>query len=146
MSGLTNLTGLDLCSNQISDISALSGLTNLRWLYLANNKISDISVLSGLINLESLHLFRNQISDISALLDLTNLRILYLLDNPLSQDALCNDIPTLQGWVVNLYYEGECIIPPVPEGTPVSGMLVDGLLLLACTFGGVAALRKRKSG
>jgi len=43
-------------------------------------------------------------------------------------------------------YSGSCIPPLVVKGAPVSGMLVDVLLLLACTFGGVAALRRRKSG
>ncbi len=42
----TNLTGLHLHNNQISDISVLSGLTNLGWLVLSDNQISDISVLS----------------------------------------------------------------------------------------------------
>ena len=45
MSGLTNLTTLNLDNNSISSISAVSGLTNLTTLRLDNNSISDISPL-----------------------------------------------------------------------------------------------------
>ena len=41
----TNLTGLDLLGNNISDISAVAELTRLRWLDLSTNNISDISPL-----------------------------------------------------------------------------------------------------
>ena len=47
--------------NRISDISVLSGLTNLTDLQLDNNHISDISALSGLTNLESLWLQGNPV-------------------------------------------------------------------------------------
>ena len=45
LEGATNLTGLDLLSNNISDISPVAGLTDLRWLDLSGNNISDISPL-----------------------------------------------------------------------------------------------------
>ncbi|MCE2433665.1 MAG: leucine-rich repeat domain-containing protein [Candidatus Latescibacteria bacterium] len=95
LSGLTNLTRLDLGGNSISDLSVLSGiisrLTNLERLYLDNNSISDVSTLSGLTNLGLLNLDNNNISDISALSGLTNLISLYLRNNNIS------DVSTLSG-------------------------------------------------
>ena len=67
LSGLTQLTRLDLEGNQIGDISPLANLTNLVILELGNNAISDISALSGLTNLFSVTLWDNHISDISPL-------------------------------------------------------------------------------
>ena len=84
LSGLTNLQDLKLNDNQISDISALRGLTQLTTLVLPRNKISDISVLRGLKRLYYLSLAHNQISDISALRGLTRLGNLFLNGNQIS--------------------------------------------------------------
>ena len=80
LSGLTNLTSLNLANNDLSDISPLSGLTNLTFLSLYNNNLSDISPLSGLTNLTSLDLAHNDIS-LSPLSNLTNLTSLGLESN-----------------------------------------------------------------
>jgi hypothetical protein len=111
LAGLTNLTMLSLGTNQISDISAVAGLTNLTMLSLAFNQISDISALAGLTNLMGLYLNANQISDISALVANAGIDrggIVDLSNNPLSQDALCNDIPTLDDRAVTVTHDGEC--------------------------------------
>ena len=72
----TNLKGVSLEDNQISDLSPLAGLINLRTLGLGNNLVSDISLLKGLKNLTHLYLENNQVSDLSPLAGLINLRIL----------------------------------------------------------------------
>ena len=72
----TNLKGVSLEDNQISDLSPLAGLINLRILGLGNNLVSDISPLKGLKNLTHLYLENNQVSDLSPLAGLINLRIL----------------------------------------------------------------------
>ena len=72
----TNLKGLSLEDNQISDLSPLAGLINLRTLGLGNNLVSDISPLKGLKNLDYLKFENNQVSDLSPLAGLINLRIL----------------------------------------------------------------------
>ncbi|HEY9609054.1 leucine-rich repeat domain-containing protein, partial [Allocoleopsis sp.] len=64
---LTNLTHLDLNSNQISDITPLSGLTNLTHLDLNSNQISDITPLFGLTELHYLYLDNNPIPNLSLL-------------------------------------------------------------------------------
>ena len=88
LSGLTNLTALNLANNSISDIAPLSGLTNLESLNLANNSISDIAPLSGVIYLTVLNLSRNGISDVSALSGLTNLEGLSIYNNNISDRGL----------------------------------------------------------
>jgi uncharacterized protein (TIGR02145 family) len=95
VSGLVNLASLDLRWNQISNISAVSDLVNLTMLEFGNNQISDISAVSGLTNLTTLFLYENQISDISAVSGLTNLTELWLLQNQII------DISSISG-LVNL--------------------------------------------
>ncbi|MBC2262870.1 hypothetical protein HCB45_15095, partial [Listeria sp. FSL L7-0091] len=58
---------LYVSNNSISDLSDLSGLTNLSNLNVSNNSISDLSDLSGLTRLKNLNADNNQISDISYL-------------------------------------------------------------------------------
>ena len=91
--GITDLTGLEHCSNlaslglwrnQLSDISSLGNLTNLTFLDLEFNPISDISPVANLTKLEELWLGDNEISDISPLADLTSLELLWLMGNQIS--------------------------------------------------------------
>ncbi|TAG86671.1 MAG: hypothetical protein EAZ20_12320, partial [Bacteroidetes bacterium] len=95
LQSLTNLTHLYLSRNQISDLSSLQSLTNLMHLYLSENQILDISSLQSLTNLTELNLSVNQISDISSLQSLTNLTELDLSVNQIS------DISSLQS-LINL--------------------------------------------
>jgi hypothetical protein len=91
------LCGLDLYSNNISDLSPLASLTNLQRLYLRFNNINDLSPLSGLTNLEYLNLEINNISDLSPLASLTNLTELDLSQNNIT------DLSPLSG-LTNLEY------------------------------------------
>ena len=97
LSGLPNLTWLDLGDTNISDVSALSGLPNLTVLRLGYNNISDedVSVLSGLTNLTRLELYGNRISDVSALSGLPNLTWLDLGDNSISDVSVLSGLPNL---------------------------------------------------
>ncbi|MCP4345189.1 MAG: leucine-rich repeat domain-containing protein, partial [Desulfobacterales bacterium] len=88
-----------------SDIIAVAGLTNLTVLDLSSNEISDISTLAGLNNLEELHLFGNRISDIKPLADnigISSGDTVLLYDsysgesNPLSTTSCTVYIPQLQ--------------------------------------------------
>ena len=88
LSGLINLTSLDLDSNDISDVTLLSSLINLTWLDLSNNDISDIKPLSALTKLTSLSLDSNDILDIKSLSGLTNLTNLNLNDNFISDSDI----------------------------------------------------------
>jgi Leucine-rich repeat (LRR) protein len=103
LSGLTNLQTLNLSYNQISDMSKLRGLSNLQTLNLNNNQISDISAVQGLNNLKALNLSNNKISDISPLKGLTNLQTLWLNNNQISdtdKESLKNILSNC-----NIYYD-----------------------------------------
>ena len=94
LAGLTNLIALDLNNNSISDLSPLAGLTHLTTsLDLNDNLISDLSPLAGLVNLIHLQLGNNLISDLSPLADLTKLDRLWLYGN------LISDLSPLAGLV-----------------------------------------------
>jgi len=84
LSGLINLTNLEITAEHISDISPLSGLTNLTSLGLNCNNISDISPLSGMSMLRHIFLINNQITDTLTLKTLTNLQNVYLQGNALT--------------------------------------------------------------
>ena len=85
LSGLRNLTYLDLSFNKISQIQNLESLTQLNSLYLCFNQISQIQNLESLAALNSLYLSENQISQIQNLESLTALNGLYLNSNQITQ-------------------------------------------------------------
>jgi hypothetical protein len=88
LEGATNLTGLDLLSNNISDISPVAGLTDLRWLDLSGNNISDISPLvanTGLGDGDTV----------------------YVQGNPLSHLSIHTHIPILQSRGVRVYFDNQ---------------------------------------
>jgi len=95
LSGLINLTWLDLSYNPITSISQLSSLQNLAKLWLVNTtKLSDYQPLADLWNLQTVSLAENNLIDlapiVSALEKLSNLTTLYLDSNP-----NINNYPTL---------------------------------------------------
>jgi len=86
LSGVVELTFLNLGSNRISDLSPLAGLVKLEELMLGNNKIKDLASLTGLKELEFLHLVSNQITDLTPLKELTKLERLDLRGNPIPEN------------------------------------------------------------
>ena len=97
LSGLINLTQLDLSNNDISDIKPLADLTKLTSMDLGDNFVSDsdIALLSSLINLTHLDLSNNDISDIKPLSGLTNLTSLSLSSNDISDIKPLADLTKL---------------------------------------------------
>ena len=81
LSGLTELRGVNLNGNSITDITPLAGLKKLERLGLAENRIGDISAIEGMCNLFDLALDGNEIRDISALTELSHLNQTGLSDN-----------------------------------------------------------------
>ena len=76
---LTRLETIDLCVNEISDVSALAKLTNLVYLDLGANKVSDITPLANLTKLRQLNLGDNPVESIEILANFTELRELNLV-------------------------------------------------------------------
>jgi Leucine-rich repeat (LRR) protein len=87
---LTNLTLLDMRSNQIMDYSFIEKLTNLTLLNLWNNQIKDIRFLEKLTSLTNLNIGNNQIKDIRFLEKLTSLTTLDLRRNQIRKISLEN--------------------------------------------------------
>ncbi|HAK1313942.1 TPA: LPXTG cell wall anchor domain-containing protein, partial [Listeria monocytogenes] len=79
----SQLTWLEIGTNQISDINAVKDLTKLKMLNVGSNQISDISVLNNLSQLNSLFLNNNQFGneDMEVIGGLTNLTTLFLSQN-----------------------------------------------------------------
>ena len=82
--GLTQLRTLHLSNNTISDVSPLANLTQLISLQLSGNAVSDVSSLAGLIQLISLNLSYMPLTDVSSLAGLAQLRVLYLFGTSLT--------------------------------------------------------------
>jgi Leucine-rich repeat (LRR) protein len=78
LSGLTQLTGLDMDNNQIVDMSPVNTLANLQWLSMENNQVSNLPDLSRMLNLSTLDLCSNQITNIGGLQGMSHLGYLYL--------------------------------------------------------------------
>lgn len=67
VSAMTQLTSLNLQSNQLENLSLLSTLVNLTTLNISSNQIKDITPLSGMTKLIQFNSSDNQIRDISPL-------------------------------------------------------------------------------
>jgi len=101
---ITDLTGIELCTNleeldlginYITDLSLLSKLNNLKTLNLRSNKITNIDALSGLTNLEEINLSRNRITNIAPLLSLPKLTKLDLSRNSEADFAPISELARL---------------------------------------------------
>lgn len=88
----TNISGLNIKTNQIVEISMLKELANLTKLLASDNQISDISSLSSLMLLDEIDLSSNQINDVSSLNALSRVFSLDLSNN---QIADCSVIENL---------------------------------------------------
>ncbi len=82
--GLSQVTSLDLNSNQIANVDCLQNFTNLKELHLHSNQVANIGPLQNLTSLQQLDLHSNQITDIGPLQNLTNLRQLDLQSNQIT--------------------------------------------------------------
>ena len=59
------IESLELYTNNIVSIEALTGLNKLTQLSLSHNKVSDISPLAQCLSLESISIGNNNVTDIS---------------------------------------------------------------------------------
>jgi len=144
LSGLTALRSLELENVGVTALDALAGLVNLETLFLAENEISDVSPLNGLEALQILDLSANKIADagplgtnmapVGLILDdnpITDVSFLVrntglaagpshitLRNVPLSEDALCDQVPSLQDAGVIVRGAGACPSGAGPVDAP----------------------------
>ncbi|HOW64386.1 MAG TPA: leucine-rich repeat domain-containing protein [Candidatus Paceibacterota bacterium] len=95
LSGLAQLSILDLSGNLIQDPSPLADDISLKELFLGNNSIQDPASLANLRGLITLHLQDNEITDANALTNLTNLRSLNVGNNLLMDISFVRPLAAL---------------------------------------------------
>lgn len=81
ISGLKNLTEINLNMTGLREVVFLTRLTNVAHLYLRYTKVRDIDPLSGLNRLRKLDLSHTQVFDLTALSNATALTHLYLANS-----------------------------------------------------------------
>ena len=79
---LTQLTGLYLSDNQLTNVKGFEKLTQLEYLNLINNQLTDVKGLEKLTQLTQLNLGNNQLTDVKGLEKLTHLDLLEIFNNP----------------------------------------------------------------
>jgi len=102
---LLSIKKLNICSNDISDISILSKVINLEILSLPSNKISSLYPLSKCKNLREINLRNNKVFSFDELYFLKNLKklkILCLEGNPISYNE--NYVEKILEILPNLHY------------------------------------------
>ena len=85
----SNLISLNVCGNNINDISLLAQYPSLEVISLRNNNIKDLTVFKNFKNLKKLNLKDNKISDFNQIESLKNckqLESLSLKDNPITKE------------------------------------------------------------
>ena len=92
----TELRGLDLGHNSITDISGITNLKKLHTLILADNWISDISPLAELKELTFLEIQHNKIQDVSPLTELPLLEDVYMVYNPVKNMSTLAKCPKMR--------------------------------------------------
>ncbi len=104
---MATLDSLEANDADISDLTGLEYATNLTWLDLASNNITDISVLEGLTNLTDVTLTANSVSDLASLAANTGLgrgSQVDVTNNPLNAASETTHIPALQARGVSVSF------------------------------------------
>jgi len=112
---LTRLQSLNLRSNSIIDISALTNLVNLTYLEISDNNIATFTGLAGLTKLTELYLYFNIFSantDLASLSNLVNLKYLNLANSGTKPNSpgltsanltALSNLPTLLSLVISTH-------------------------------------------
>lgn len=93
---LTNLTGLVLIDNEVTDISAMGALVNLNRLHIAYNPIKDLSPLAKCLKIEQLDIRGISTENLSVLERLPKLRELEISIDQISALEKLESLPTLK--------------------------------------------------
>ena len=84
---LSKIRNLNLCANDLADISIVSQMSSLEVLSLSVNNISTLKDIGQCPSLQELYIRRNQIDsldEIEYLASLPNLKIIWLAENPVA--------------------------------------------------------------
>ena len=90
---LEKVTRLFLYSKKLTEVpKGLEKLTQLEGLFLDDNQLTDVNGLEKLTQLELLYLYENQLTSVKGLEKLTQLTRLYLRDNPALTKAQIDEL------------------------------------------------------
>ena len=98
---LTNLKGLHLQRNSLTDVKGLEKLDQLETLILGDNQLTDVKGLENLTQLTWLHLGSNKLTNVMGLEKLTQLKYLYLL-GPFLPKSFGRDAIAVDGGLVDI--------------------------------------------
>ena len=106
--GLTNLTGLNLSENQLTNLVLPSDLNRLESLNVGGNQLTSLNLPAGLTNLVGLFFVGNQLTNVTLPPDMTQLIGLGFLANPLATFVLPETLAAtnLAGDVATLRNQG----------------------------------------
>ena len=121
---LTSLWSLDLASNQLTGLPALSGLTQLNFLNLYDNQLSSLPDLSALTKLTSLHLYGNRLTTFSGLNAPTSLTFLSLYGNQLTTLSDLSGLTSLTS--LHLSYNQLSSLPDLSALTSLKTLSLSG--------------------
>ena len=107
----TELVGLDLGHNFISDISFVQYMPKLKYLIVAENPVVDLTPLESLHELVFLEIFLTTPRDLTPLLSLTSLEDLNLCHTYTVPGDNAFEVLSQMTWVERLWYSGHAMTP-----------------------------------
>src|SRR5262249_7662784 len=90
--GLTNLVGLNLSLNQLTNLVLPPDLAHLESLIVGGNQLTSLSLPTGLTSLSGLFVTGNQLTNLTLPPDMTQLTELGFLGNPLATLVLSDSL------------------------------------------------------
>lgn len=111
LASLTSVVFLIVTDTTIQDLSPIQTMTQLQFLELNGNLgITDLSVIANFPSLTSLIISDTGVTDLQPVVDLTSFAAgdtLQANKAPLNQNALCNQLPILEGRGVTVFRHGD---------------------------------------
>lgn len=123
LAGLTELTGLNLQSTKVTDISVIRNFPHLVDLSLSKNNLGNIAEVAGLIKLERLWMDSTNVQDISVIANLTNLKVFHASGNNISDISPLENCREIQH--LNLHTNSITDISPLKNMNALRGVFIS---------------------
>ncbi|MCK0469843.1 DUF2252 family protein [Halalkalibacter sp. APA_J-10(15)] len=121
---LTNLTELEMRSNNISDLAPLSTLTKLELIDLRGNNLSSLEGIQTLTNLLELDIRDNDMTDLQPLENVVQLQVLSARDNQISDLTSLANLANLVE--LNLHSNNVSELTPLMNVSKIERLIVRG--------------------
>jgi hypothetical protein len=80
------ITFLDCCDNQLTDLEGIENLINLKELWCSSNQLTSLKGIENLVNLKILYCHNNQLTSLEEIKNIVNLTGLYCYNNQFSNE------------------------------------------------------------